>query len=341
MNQEAFNIVQNSIQELISNIIPVEITLSAETISGLDDHMVQACRDLYAFITRLYTDIYNNPGEYGLLCDDKETSSRALSVLLRFIWEGLPDGELINDTIVWISDYEQKINNHKGNVKLFSNTPYSMVERIDFLQRCGLCIEKKENDTYITNPEYPTMFLPLQKLRQAAKKNYAGSVVYQHCEFRLIYNPKYQPTLLDIMHNRTSQEAEELLLRLDAYAKDKKFKPECRVKECIYYRYKGKRVMTITVRRNLIYILVDIGDANHINQMPYPDDFKVFIKKNMGYCTNCLPHHGGGKKVMLFGKQVGVCGYESLKIRNPKSSQFDYIAQAIDYGCDVATDCGK
>jgi len=331
MSQAPLHAIQNAIQELLDDLIPIEITLNAETTSQLDSRMVQSCRDLYAFITHLYTDIYNNPAEYGLLSDDKEARGRALALLHGFVWQRIPDGELMSDAFVWIPGFERNINHHLGKAK----TPLSVQERLAFLQRCGLHIEYKADGACVTNSEYPNMFLPLQKLRQAAKKNYAGSVVYHNCEFRLIANPKYQPTLADIMYNRVSPETEALLLRLDAYARERKLKPECRVKECIYYRYKGKRVMTVTVRRHLVSILIDIGDVGHINQMPYSDDFKRFIKKNMGYCTNCFPHHGGGKKVMLFGKQVGVCGHESLNVKNPKPDQFDDIAQAIDFGCEA------
>ena len=335
MSQESLEIIKKSIQVWLDDLIPIEITLKAETVLQLDSHMMQACKELYAFITHLYTDMCDYPDEYGLLNEDKETRGRALGVLHAFIWQGIPDGELMNDSLVRIPNFEQKINHHKGNVKLFNKTPFSMRQRLDFLQRCGLYIENKGADAYITNSEYPNMFLPLQKLRQASKKNYAGSVVYHNCEFRLISNPKYQPTLYDIMYNRTSSETEELLLQLDAYAKERRFKPECRVKECIYYRYKGKRIMTVTVRRNLVYVLIDIGDIDHINQISYTDNFKTFIEKNMHYCTNCFAHHGDGKKITLFGNQVGVCGRESLNVRNPKSSQIDYITQAINYGCDV------
>lgn len=334
MRQESLHSIQNAMQTLMDDLIPLEVTLNPETTSQLDSHMVQSCKELYSFITRLYTDIYNNPSEYGLLIDDKETRDRALG-FLGFIWEGIPDGELINDSLVWIPGFIQKISHHKGANKLFRKTPYSARQRLEFMQRCGLRIEEKEGGAYVTNAEYPRMFLPLQKLRQAAKKNYTGSVVYHNCEFRLIANPKYQPTIADIMYNRVSPETEELLLWLDAYVREKKFKPECRVKECIYYRYKGKRVMTITVRRNLVYVLIHIGDIDHINQMPYSDDFTAFIKRNMSYCTNCFSHHGGGKKIMLFGKQIGVCGHEWLKVINPKPNQFDYITQAIDFGRDV------
>ena len=333
-NQEALRDVQNSLQELINDLIPIEITLNAETASKLDNAMVQSCKELHVFITHLYADIYNNPDEYGLLIDDKETRNRALG-FLGFIWERIPDGELINDSLVWIPDFEQQINHHKGVSKLIAKTPYSGRQRLNFMQRCGLHIEEKEGGAYVTNINYPHMFLSLQKLRQAAKKHYAGSVVYRNCEFRLLANPKYQPTLTDIMHNRVSSETRELLLQLDEYARVRKLKPECRVKECIYYRYKSKRVLTITVRRHSTSILIDIGDIDRINQHPYTKDFKAFIKKNMGYCTNCFPHHGGGKEVMLFGKQVGVCGRESLNIKNPKPSQYENIVQAIDFACDA------
>ncbi|MCL2604161.1 MAG: hypothetical protein FWD90_06755 [Defluviitaleaceae bacterium] len=334
MNQEAILDVQHSTQELMNDLIPIEITLNAETTSKLDSLMIQSCRELHAFITHLYTDIYDNPDDYGLLIDDKETRNRAFG-FLNFVWEGIPDGELINDSLVWIPGFAKKINHHKGINKLLAKTPYSVRQRLDFMQRYGLHIEEKEGGAYITNTEYPHMFLSLQKLRQAAKKHYAGSVVYRNCEFRLLANPKYQPTLADIMHNRVSSETRDFLFQLDAYAREQKLKPEYRVKECIYYRYKGKRVLSITIRRYSVSILIDIGDIDRINKQPYPDDFKAFVKKNMGYCTHCFPHHGGGKKVVLFGKQVGVCGRESLNIKNPKPSQFENIVQAIDFGCDV------
>ena len=334
MNQEALRDVQSALQEMIDDIIPVAITLNAETASKLAPPIMQSCRELHAFISHLYADIYNNPDAYVLLIDDKETRDRAFG-FLGFVWEAIPDAELINDTLVWMPGFAQKINDHKGVNKLLDKTPYSRRQRLDFMQRCGLYIEEKEDGAYITNAEYPHMFLSLHKLRQAAKKHYAGSVVYRNCEFRLLANPKYQPTLADIMLNRVSSETRALLLRIDAYARERKCKPECRVKECIYYRYKGKRIMTITVRRQLVYILMDIGNIDRINQMPYTDDFKAFIKKNMGYCTHCFPHHGGGKKVVLFGKQVGVCGRESLNVKNPTPSQYENIVQAIDFGCDA------
>jgi len=339
MNQETIHDIQNSIQDFINDLIPIEVTLNTETTSKLDSHMEQSCRDLHAFITCLYTDIYNNPDEYGLSIDDKETIGRAINDIRGFIWERIPDGELINDSLVWIADYEQKINHHKGVHKLIAKTPYSSRQRLDFMKRCGLHIEEKEGGAYVTNTEYPHMFLSLQKLRQAAKKHYAGSVVYRNCEFRLLAYPKYQPTLTDIMHNRVSSETRELLLRLDAYAKERRLKPECRVKECIYYRRKGKRVLTIIVRRHSTSILVDIGDIDEINQQTYADDFKAFVKKNMGYCINCFPHHSGGKKIVLFGKKVCVCGRESLNIKNPKLSQYENIVQAIGFGCGDA--CGQ
>jgi hypothetical protein len=332
---------KDTIQEWLNDLIPLEITINTETISKLDSRMVQACKELYAFIARLYNDMYHNPTEYGLIGENKEIFDRALGVLHSFIWQMIPDGELMSDSLVWIPDFEQKINHHKGIAKLFSKTPFSMRQRLNLLQHCGLHIEDKEDGACVTNSEYPNMFLPLQSLRQKKKKNYAGSVIYQNCEFRLIANPKYQPTLADIMYNRTSPETEDLLHRLDAYAKERKFIPENRVKECIYYRYKDKRIMTITVRRNLVYILIDIGDIDHINQMQYSSDFKEFIKKNMGYCTNCFPHHGGGKKVTLFDKQVGVCGRESLNVKNLKPNQFEYITQALDFGCNVVDDSRK
>jgi len=331
MSQVSLYAVQDSIQELLDDLIPIETTMNTQIISQLDDHMVQACRDLYAFIMRLYTDMRVNPTEYGLLSDDKEACGRALALLHSFVWQRIPDGELMTDSRIWISGFLKNDSHLLGNVK----TPFQIQERLNFLQRCGLHIEYEENGAFVANPEYPLMLLPLQKLRQAAKKNYAGSVVYHNCEFRLITNPKYQPTIADIIYNRVSPETEKLLLQLDLYAREKNFKPECRVKECIYYRYKSKRIMTITVRRHLVYILINIGDIDHINGMPYTDDFKTFIKKNMGYCTNCFSHHGGGKKVILFGKQVSVCGHESLKVRNPKPIQLDYITQAIDFGHDA------
>jgi len=335
MSQESTKAVQESMQKRLNDLIPIETSLNAETISQLGSYMVQACRELYDFITRLYTDIYNNPAEYGLLIDDKETRDRALG-FLGFVWEGIPDGELMSDSVVWIPNFNK--NQHKGVEKLFSKTPFSGRQRLNFLERCGLFIEETKDGAYVTNIEYPNMFLPLQKLRQAAKKNYAGSNVYFNCEFRLIANPKYQPTLSDIVYNRTSPEMKDLLFKIDSYAKSKKFKTECRVKECIYYKYKGKRVFNIRVRRHEVHIEIGIGDLDRINRMEkiYSDGLMNFIKRNMNYCRNCFPHHGGGVPVTFFNKQVRICGGGAfLYIKNPTLGQFDYITQAINFGCDV------
>jgi len=338
MEQKKMSHVQNSIQEWIDDLIPIKTTLNDEIISKLDTHIVEACKKLHAFITRLYKDMYENPDKYGLNNNSEEITDRGLNVLYGFIWEGIPDGELINDTLVFIPDFNKKINHHKGINKLFNKTSYSMRERLNFLRRCGLLIEEKDGGAYVTNPEYPNIFLPLQKMRQASFKNYAGSVVYRNCEFRLIADQKYSPTLSDIMYNRTSQEMKNLLYKIDKYAEQNKFKTECRVKECIYYKYKGKRIFNIRVRRHEVHVEVGIGNLDHINQMfeSYSDEFKNFITKNMNYCRNCFSEHGGGNKVILFNKQIRICsGGPFLYIKNPLLCQFENIIKAIDFGCSL------
>jgi len=301
---------QKQIQEWLDDLIPTEITLNEETQSKLDPEMIKACHELHAFISCLYNDMYHNPAEYGILHEDKETRERAASRIHQAIWERIPDMNF-------------------KNVNL---------EPLKALQRCGLYIEETDNEIKITNTKYPNMLLPLTKLRQAAKKNYAGSHVYNRCDFRLIANPKYQPTLDDITRNRTSPEMHTLLFQIDAYARAKNFRTECRVKECIYYKFKGKRLFNIRVRRDEVHVEIGIGKLEHINEMEavYPAEVRDFIRRNMNYCRNCFAHHNGGVEIVFFGKKVRICGGGPfLFIKNPKPENFGLITKAIDLGCDV------
>ena len=333
------------IQEWLVDLIPLEVSLKGESISQLDDHMIKACKELHAFITKLYTDMRDNPGEYDLIHENEEVVGRAMGVLRGFIWEMIPDGELMGDNIVWIRDFEQKANHHKGIAKLFSKTAYSVRQRLNFLERCGLHIEENAEGAYVTNTLYPNIFLPLFTLRKANErtksggwKNYAGFCVYKNCEFRLVADPMFKPTLEDVMYNRVSPDMKNVLLKIDEYAKQNNLKAESHVGECIYYMLKGKRIFNIRVRRHEVHVEISIGSIERINEMLviYSEDFINFIRKNMNYCRNCFPHHGGGNEVSLFGKKIRICsGGADLFIKNPMSCQFENIMQAIDFGCKV------
>jgi len=64
--------VQNSIQEWIDDLIPIKTTLNDEIISKLDTYIIEACKKLHAFITRLYKDMYENPDKCELFIEEKD-----------------------------------------------------------------------------------------------------------------------------------------------------------------------------------------------------------------------------------------------------------------------------
>jgi hypothetical protein len=339
---------------------PIEISL-ADT-DRLSPEILISCREYFAFILNMFSEMYENPlkwgmnaGEYEAFLDGKKenavkrkfpdkvnelrsktnNSVPAYMELLRLSAEC----GIANETGLFIpnskyKDIKKRFDKQTApKIKNIYND-ISYKTRMDALAGAGLIITEKDDGAVITSEKYPGMFLAMSELaKRVINVKTFGEHNFYNTDFRQLrsdYNPVYEDIVRIL-----SPEKRKISDKIHALAKEIKLRGSCTTYWKINYSYKGMKVMCIDTCEWPNF-RVGINGSNYGNNgyldliAGQGDEFVRYFMRHMNYCKACSTSHIGGFKEVL-GRKVRLCGHPSFGIANPKEEDLYYIEKFIEF----------
>lgn len=334
-------------------LTPLDIALA-----GMEDPALRhSCEDLHAFLLGLLTDMYEQPGAYGLPVYALETflngrkenrvkreqpsKTKALIAQTRNAAESYIDllfalgsmGEAAPDRLVLPAGAIEACfaKAKTTNSAIAAEMRRAGLARVGFIQ---------EGDVIVC-PGHSAMFTALVALARTAGKG-SGMPKFNrnNLEFRQLLGP-YKPTYADyvrVLPANRRQQAD----RLDAAARALRIKPVINTFWKVDYKYKGAQVMCMDTLSGSLDIRI-IGtyywdDPALINDRLAAEApaLQREVRKNMWFCTACATSHLG-RFVTVLGDRVRVCGGGAIAFRwhNPAEDSLPHMERCLALRCEI------
>lgn len=330
-----------------------------------DEELKFSCKEYYAYVMELFSDMYAHPEEYGmpvlelekflngkklngmkqkfpsktksLIAKTRNCAERYLQTLCRIAYMGVLKGDKLILSGEDLTAIEKAVNT--------STSPISLKKRLEAFTLTGLISKENDKDSStisIHSTNHPKMFPAMIALAKKTKGTYSGFnfFLFLKTDFRNI-NKNYHPTAEDYFAP-LAVERKKIGLQIHKLALDLGFKIDISTFFKVNYKYKGAQVMLIDTKDNTLDIrITEVYSWD--NQTVFTDlldkqsdEMKHYADRHLWRCTACATTHVG-TMIEFLGKHNRVCGGGQIGFvwRNPVTSDDEKIKYFLNTRCQI------
>ncbi|MBN2535726.1 MAG: hypothetical protein JXB88_22800 [Spirochaetales bacterium] len=319
-------------------------------------------KDFYDFMTGLFLDMYEHPGNYFIPLDEYDhymkgrtkeelphkNDSRECTLRNKF----QKSIKFYQDFLYNIGKYgkidctslvipEMKYKEIIAGLKVTKKDDNS--KRIDALKTMGMNYTQSHNTLILSNNKYPMMFTGLSLLSRSPNRVY-GYMCFLLCDYRGIredFKPGFTDTLfvLDEEHKKEASEMNDLMNHIGTKLKIKPFRnTQAGSFWKLQYYKNGKAVASFHIDINTVHYFINFNNVNNISRMGYLlkdrsvelyDWFFHHIKTMNCSCKN-------NRKVDIGGTKKRICGLMNrMELYDPNQSDMDKMKSIVTlFHCD-------
>ncbi len=341
-----------------------EMTTPDRSLAGMTDAAMRAsCEAYYAFLTALYSDMYEHPEAYhmpvraletfldgrklngvkqkypsktkALIALTRNCAERYLQTLCRMAYLGTLDGDRLTLASADLAAIDKAVNT--------STSPVSLKQRLAAMARVGLLSEDAQAGARRFYCEHhPNLFPAMIALAQRTKGTCSGMHFYlfTKAEFRNIPRA-YKPTAEDYIAPLPGARR-DVAAALHTLALSLGCRTDISTFLKINYKYKGAEVLLMDTKDGVLNVRVtevyawDDRAFFMERLLAQPEALRRCADRHLWRCTACSTSHVG-QKIEFLGRHNRVCGGGLLGFvwQNPGMDELDDIAFFIQTRRDM------